>query len=80
MSGDGLAPELLTYNFVIGCTMLIRSETAKATLHPVLTSFTISIRMSRLRSVWHLFRIVRYGIFVKKERSAYESIVCGSEG
>ena len=31
-SGTGLAPELLMHNFVTGCTVLIRAETAKAAL------------------------------------------------
>ena len=31
-SGEGLAPGLLTHNFVTGCTMLVRAETAKAAL------------------------------------------------
>ena len=31
-SGEGLAPELLISNFVTGCTMLIRAETARAVM------------------------------------------------
>lgn len=31
-SGTGLAPGLLTHNFVTGCTMLVRAETAKAAI------------------------------------------------
>jgi len=31
-SGEGLAPGLLTRNFAIGCTMLVRAETAKAAI------------------------------------------------
>lgn len=30
--GTGLAPDLLTHNFVTGCTMLVHAETAKAAL------------------------------------------------